>query len=90
MTRGILQQWRRKPVAKNRTHHSALYAPFIARHPLGETLHASEAIARAQQITSLRTLVRIVDDGPTFETLNLAGPLAASCPDVVDEPSVSA
>lgn len=27
--------------------------------------------------TSLRTLVGIVEDGPTFETANLAGPLAA-------------
>ena len=47
-------------------------------------------IGHVHRITSLQTLVRIIDDGPTFETLNLAGTLAASCPDVVDEPSVSA
>ena len=47
-------------------------------------------MARAHQITSLQAPVRVIEDGLTLETSDLAGPFAAFGPDVVDEPSVSA
>jgi hypothetical protein len=68
----------------------ALYVRFTSRHSLGGRHRASEANTLRLPVTSLRTLVGIIEDRPTLKASNLAGPLTAPGPDVVDEPLVSA
>lgn len=41
-------------------------------------------------VTSLRTLIGIVEDGPTLKTSNLAGPLLASRKDIIDGSTMDA
>lgn len=63
-----------------------------SRHSVspGEKHPASEGRTCAHQFRLLWTLVGIVEDSPTLETTNLAGPLAASGQDVINDPLVRA
>ncbi len=71
-------------MAECRSHRDAFYVRFASRHLSGETPRRQGLCAHL--VTSLRTLVRIVEGGPTLEASNLPGLPAASAPYVVDHP----
>lgn len=85
-TWGILRQCCRNLVAEYRRRRDALYVWFTSRHlTRRETAHARNRDCCVNRVPSLRTLVGIVEDGPTFETSHLAGPPAASGQDIINQ-----
>lgn len=77
------------PVAEYRPSH-ALGIAYVRCILLEGCTTRARQVSCVHPVTSLQTLVGIVEDGPTLKTSNLAGPLATPGQDVVNESLVCA